>query len=235
VSAYESLAAFYDRLTEDVDYRALADHYEQCITQDGRRPEIVLDLACGTGRLTRILAERGYQMIAVDASAEMLAQATARGGDILYLQQSLTELDLYGTVDSALCSLDGLNYLPPDDLIEALRRIFLFLAPGGIFAFDLNTVEKLKGLDGEIFCDERDDLLCLWRCSFEEETNTCRYDFDLFENDHDHWLRSSETHVQHAFAVSDVQKWLEEAGFTEITATGDADRVFFATARPGGQ
>lgn len=230
--AYDSLAQFYDRLTEDVDYPALLGHYERQITQDNRRPEIVLDLACGTGRLTRMFAMRGYQMIAVDASAEMLAEAAAGGGDILYLQQDLTELDLYGTVDAALCTLDGLNYLPPEELSEALRRIFLFLNPGGVFAFDLHTPEKLMGLDGELFCDEREDILCFWRCSFDAAERACHYGFDLFEKQGDHWRRSREGHVQYAYTAEEVRDMLGRAGFVEVTITGNAERMFVTTVRP---
>jgi len=231
VSAYGYLAQFYDRLTEDVDYPALLGHYERQITQDDRRPEIVLDLACGTGRLTRMFAARGYRMIGVDASGEMLAEAVAGGGDILYLQQDLIELDLYGTVDAALCTLDGLNYLPPEELDKALRRVFLFLNPGGVFAFDLHTPEKLLGLDGELFCDERDDILCIWRCSFDAEEEACHYAFDLFEKQGAHWLRSGETHVQYAYAAEKVRGMLEQVGFVGITITGDADRMFVTAVR----
>jgi len=232
VNAYRHLAAFYDRLTRDVDYEALATHYEQAITQNGRQPDLVLDLACGTGRLTRMLAKRGYQMIGVDISAEMLSQAAGEGGDILYLQQSLVDLDLYGTVDAAICTLDSLNYLPPEALEQALRRIFLFLAPGSPFAFDLNTPEKLKRLDGELFCDEQEDLLCLWRCTFEESTQTCNYDLDIFEKNGPHWLRHQESHTQHAYSEATMCHLLEKTGFTQITTTGTTDRTFYTTLRP---
>ena len=232
MSAYGHLAPFYDRLTEDVDYQSLADHYEQQITQNGRQPDLVLDLACGTGRLTRLLAERGYQMIGTDASAEMLSQAAGEGGDILYLHQSLTTLDLYGTVDAAICTLDGLNYLPSEDLEQAFRRIFLFLAPGSPFAFDLNTKEKLQRLDGELFCDEQEDLLCLWRCQFDETRQTCHYDFDIFEQVKTHWLRHRESHTQYAYTEPEIRALLEKTGFREVTATGDKDRIFFTAIRP---
>jgi len=241
MSAYEHLAHFYDQLTEDVDYTALADYYAHQIAADGRVPELVLDLACGTGRLTRLLAERGHQMIGVDASAQMLSQAAAQGGDILYLHQSLTELDLYGTVDAAVCSLDGMNYLSPNELETALGRIFLFLAPGAVFAFDLNTPEKLVGQDGAIFCDERGDILCLWRCAFDPEERTCYYDFDLFTPTGDLWTRQSETHIEYAYTGAEIQAALEGAGFCEISITGDpadippgtkAGRIFISAVKP---
>jgi len=235
VSAYGALAEYYDELTRDVDYESLANHYESLITRDGRRPEIILDLACGTGRLTRILAERGYQMIGVDASEEMLAKAGAEESNILYLHQSLEILDLYGTVDAAICSLDGLNYLPPTALDLAFRRIFLFLNPGAVFAFDLNTAEKLESQNGEFFCDEREDLLCIWRASFDEQERACYYDFDFFtQTEDDLWERQSETHVEYAYTKTEIQAKLEAAGFTNIQITDGMEegRIFIAATCP---
>jgi len=235
VSAYEALAAFYDELTKDVDYHALASRYESLITQGSKKPELILDLACGTGRLTRIFADRGYQMIGVDASEEMLAKAGEHESDILYLHQTLDTLDLYGTVDAAICSLDGLNYLPPAELIPALRRIFLFLNPGAVFAFDLNTAEKLQSQDGEFFCDERDDLLCIWRASFDQEEGACIYDFDLFARQAgDLWTRQSETHIEYAYTTEDIRTKLEETGFENIQITNSEEegRIFISATHP---
>jgi len=241
MSAYDHLAHFYDQLTEDVDYTALADHYIRQITKEGREPELVLDLACGTGHLTRRLAENGHQMIGVDVSPQMLSQAAEQGGNILYLQQSLPELDLYGTVDAAVCALDGMNYLPPTALETALGRIFLFLAPGAVFAFDLNTPDKLMGQDGAIFCDEREDLLCLWRCAFDPEEGACHYDFDLFTPQGHLWTRQSETHVEYAYTREEIQCALEKAGFCGISITDDpadmpwgtkAGRMFISAVKP---
>ena len=232
MSAYDSLAAHYDALTEDVDYAALADRYEHML-QGTTRPKLVLDLACGTGTLTRLLANRGYQMIGVDGSAEMLSEAAVNteGSEVLYLHQQLTELDLYGTVDAVLCSLDSLNYLPPQDVLEALRRVFLFLAPGGVFAFDIHTPDKLKGLDGALFCDERDNLLCLWRCSFDEDEQACYYDFDLFEQAGNLWRRSKEAHVQYAYTAEGMREQLEQAGFSNVTMQIESERMFFRAER----
>ena len=241
---YEFLAPLYDRLTADVDYFSFADYYESLITQKGEKtPKIVLDLACGTGSLTRILADKGYSMIGVDRSPEMLSQAMEKsGGEILYLQQSLTELDLYGTVDAVICSLDGLNYIPPDELLEAVRRVFLFLHPGGVFAFDLNSPEKLLAQDGQLYFDEGEDFLCLWRCSFDPAERACRYDFDLFTKQGKLWARQRETHLEYAHTIEQMQKILTDAGFVDVFISGDRKngppdlgegRIFVAATRPG--
>ena len=240
---YEFLAPLYDQLTADVDYLSFADYYEALITRSGKKPEIVLDLACGTGSLTRILADRGYSLIGLDYSPEMLSQAMEKsGGEILYLQQSLGELDLYGTAGAAICSLDALNYLPPDELFEAVRRVFLFLDPGSVFAFDLNTPKKLMAQDGQLYFDEGEDFLCLWRSSFNHEERACQYEFDLFTKKGAFWERQSETHLEYAHSIEEIQKILEEAGFVDILITGDRnmepphlheERIFVAATRPG--
>ena len=222
---YHRLAGWYDKLTEDVDYERLADYYETQANKAEGETEIILDLACGTGSLTTILAKRGYQMIGVDVAADMLMVAREKGADVLYLQQDARTLNLYGTVDAVICSLDGLNYIPPDALFEVFRRVFLFLNPGGIFAFDIHKPEKLMAQDGEVFCDEGDDFLCLWRSSFDATLKACQYDFDLFEKIGHNWKRTQETHLEYAHAPEQIEKMLAEIGFCEITQTetGQAD------------
>ena len=125
MSAYGALAAWYDALTRDVDYAAFADFYEQCFQQGRGESHTLLDFCCGTGTLTRLMAARGYEMIATDGSPDMLMQAQAHNAELppdavapLLLCQEASELDLYGTVDAAYCSLDGIDYLPPEELPE---------------------------------------------------------------------------------------------------------------------
>ena len=138
MSAYGALAAWYDALTRDVDYAAFADFYEQCFQQGRGESHTLLDFCCGTGTLTRLMAARGYEMIATDGSPDMLMQAQAHNAELppdavapLLLCQEASELDLYGTVDAAYCSLDGIDYLPPEELPE-----LLFLLPL-LFLFEL--------------------------------------------------------------------------------------------------
>ena len=129
MSAYGALAAWYDALTRDVDYAAFADFYEQCFQQGRGACRTLLDFCCGTGTLTRLMAARGYEMIATDGSPDMLMQAQMHNADLpaeavppLLLCQEASQLDLYGTVDAAYCSLDGFDYLPPEELAEVLTR-----------------------------------------------------------------------------------------------------------------
>lgn len=131
MNSYQTLSAYYDRFTDDVGYGQWADFFEQLFAREDIRPQLVLDLACGTGSLTRLLAKRGYDMIGADASPEMLMQAMQNTMDCsprpLLINQRMEELDLYGNVDACLCCLDSVNYVTdPDDLAEAFRRVHLF-------------------------------------------------------------------------------------------------------------
>ena len=149
MNSYQTLSAYYDRFTDDVGYGQWADFFEQLFAREDIRPQLVLDLACGTGSLTRLLAKRGYDMIGADASPEMLMQAMQNTMDCsprpLLINQRMEELDLYGNVDACLCCLDSVNYVTdPDDLAEAIRREHLFLNPDGLFVFDINTPAKFS-------------------------------------------------------------------------------------------
>ena len=159
MSSYSFLAGCYDGLTYDVDYAAWADYIEAHFSKAPLPGRTVLDLACGTGSLTRELALRGYEMIGADQSPEMLAQAAEKNRGIppvepIFLCQPMERLDLYGTIDACVCCLDSVNYVTdPKKLARAFQRVHLFLMPGGLFLFDINTPEKLEGLDGQVFLD----------------------------------------------------------------------------------
>ena len=157
MSAYEALAGVYDALTGDVGYERRADYLEKLFRRSRIPVRTVLDLACGTGEMTAILTRRGYELIAVDGSPDMLAQAREKAADLpgeppVFLNQNMPELDLYGTVDTAVCRLDSLNYLTsPKDVQKCFQRLRLFIAPGGVLVFDVNSAAKLAALDGQIF------------------------------------------------------------------------------------
>ena len=163
MTAYDALASRYDALTGDVQYEKRADYIEKLFHRSRIPVHTVLDLACGTGTMTWILTARGYELIAVDNSEDMLAAAMSKSGAAegiapIFLHQSMPKLDLYGTVDAAVCCLDSLNYLTrPADVQRTFQRLHLFIAPGGLLVFDVNTVEKLSALDGQVFLDETED------------------------------------------------------------------------------
>ena len=238
-SSYGPLSLWYDTLTGDIPYGEFADFYEARfnIDIDGGEFKTLLDLCCGTGTLTALMARRGYEMIAVDASADMLMQASGKASDAeiapLYLCQDACELDLYGTVDAAYCSLDGINYISPDKLGRVFDRLHLFVRPYGLFVFDIKTPESFRALDGEIFVDETDDVLCLWRADFSEEDNTLLYGMDLFSRRGKLWQRECEEHVEYAHSPETLKAMLEKSGFEQVEffsdcPQGDRGRMFIS-------
>ena len=222
MGAYEALAASYDRLTNDVDYEATVDFYYEILKQEGLKPRTAVDLACGTGSVTAILARKGLQVIGVDMSEEMLTVASQKAEDAWFICQSLQQLRLPKAVDMAVCALDSLDYITnPNDCKEAIRRTYKYLNPGGIFIFDVNTPEKLRAMDGQVFLDEDDDVYCVWRGEFDEETNICSYGMDLFRRQGNVWHRSFEEHREFAYSAQQLVQYLRDAGFTAIAVYGD--------------
>lgn len=245
MSAYNALAGAYDALTADVQYEKRADYLEKLLRRSHIPVHTVLDLACGTGTMTWILTGRGYEMIGVDGSEEMLAEAQLKTGSVegiapIFLHQSMPRLDLYGTVDAAICCLDSLNYLTnPKDVQRTFARLHLFIAPGGLLVFDINTVEKLAALDGQVFLDETEDTYCVWRTEYRR--GLCSYYMDLFRLQSDgSWERDFELHRERGYTVEELTAWLSAAGFGEIRTYGDGklrapkdgeQRIYFTAVR----
>ena len=237
MDAYHNLAVSYDRLTNDVDYEATVAFYNAILKREGLHPRTAVDLACGTGSVTAILARQGLRVTGVDMSEEMLTMAWEKVMDMedppRFVCQKLQELWLPRGVDLAVCALDSLDYVTdPTDCQEAIRRVYKALNPGGIFIFDVNTPEKLRAMDGQVFLDEDDDVYCVWRGEFDEETNICSYGMDLFQRRGKVWERSFEEHREYAYSEAQLREYLKAAGFTHIEVY--ADRLFEAP-RPGEQ
>ena len=226
MGAYEALAASYDRLTNDVDYEATVDFYYEILHQEGLRPRTAVDLACGTGSVALLLAQRGLLITAVDMSEDMLSVAWSKAQELdnppVFVCQKLQKLRLPRGVDLAVCALDSMDYITePADCAEAIRRVYKALNPGGIFIFDVNTPEKLKAMDGQVFLDEDEDVYCVWRGEFDEAANICSYGMDLFQRQGDVWHRSFEEHREYAYSADMLVDYLKKAGFTNIRVYGD--------------
>ena len=245
--SYENLAHWYDQLTEDVDYSGWADWLERFFVRSSVPVRLVLDLACGTGSLSLELAKRGYEMIGVDLSPEMLMEANEKCAGLAeekrptFLCQSMDELDLFGTVDACVCCLDSINYITDSaTLKEAFSRVHTFLMPGGLFIFDINSPEKLKAMDGQTYLDETDDVYCVWRADYDSRTRICTYGFDLFERKGEVWHREGEFHEEKAWKPEVLQRWLMQAGFESVRLYGDRklrapkegeQRIFFVARK----
>ena len=209
MSCYEALAGSYDALTEDVGYGKRLDFIEKLLCRSRIPVKLVLDLACGTGTIACLLA------------AAMSKGRETQGVPPVFLHQSMPRLDLYGTVDAAVCCLDSLNYLTdPKDVQRTFRRLHLFVAPGGMLVFDVNTAAKLAALDGQVFLDETEDTYCVWRTEYHR--GLCTYYMDLFRRRGDGaWRRSAEVHRQRAYSVEELTAWLAAAGFGDVRVYGD--------------
>lgn len=224
---YGALASSYDGLMADGAYRRRADFLER-LFRKGRLPvRSVLDLACGTGTIACLLAERGYEVIAADGSEEMLTQAAAKAAGLeappLFLLQAMPRLRLLRPVDTVVSTLDSLNYLTRGrDLRETFRRVYRWLRPGGQFIFDVNTPCKLRRMDGQMYMDETEGSFCVWRTFFSEKTKICTYQVDLFRLRPDGaWERDFEEHRERAWEAEELRRYLEEAGFVSVSITGD--------------
>ena len=226
MDAYHALALSYDRLTNDVDYKATVDFYMQLLQREGLKPRTAVDLACGTGSVAILLAQMGMDVVGVDLSEEMLTVASQKAAELekapLFVRQPLQKLYLPKGVDLAVCALDSLDYITdPQDCKAAIKRIYKALNPGGCFIFDVNTPEKLRAMDGQVFLDEDDDVYCVWRGSFDEDTNICSYGMDLFQRVGMNWRRSFEEHREYAYTATQLVEYLKDAGFTHIRVYGD--------------
>ena len=247
MNSYDALAASYDGLMADVEYRRRADYLVRQFRKSTIPVRTVLDLACGTGTIACLLAARGYEVVAADGSEEMLTQAAQKAAALehppLFLHQSMPRLQLGVTVDAAISTLDALNYLTRrEDLRETLRRVCRWLRPGGLFLFDVNTPYKLRRMDGQVYLDETEDSYCVWRTFYAPGRKICTYQVDLFQlNDDGSWDRAFEEHRERAWEREELEADLTEAGFEAVRVTGDLtehppaqeeDRWIFRCRRP---
>lgn len=225
MSYLRDFSRVYDKFTSEVRYEERAAYIKKLLADRGVGEGILLDLACGTGVLTEMFADAGYSVIGADISEDMLMIARQRLGDrALFLCQDMRELDLYGTVDCCVCSLDSLNHLTEEsDLAAALEKVALFTRPGGVFVFDMNTVFKHESVLGNntfVYEDETDFLV--WQNFYDEETLTTDILIDIFSLDGSgKYERGSEEFSERAYPVHTVEKLLKKAGFRNIAVFGD--------------
>ena len=247
MSCYEALAASYDGLTRDIPYEKYLRFFKSLLKQYGVKPKTVLDLACGTGSLSVLLAKSGYAVLGVDRSEDMLTVAAEKAMELeenqpFFVVQPMQRLRLPQPVDACVCALDSINYVTkPQDVQKTFCRIYESLRPGGLFVFDINTPYKLESLDGQVFLDETEDSYCVWRAVYDRRHSLCRYGMDLFQRlEDDTWERSFEEHVERAYTPQELSGWLMDAGFAQVGQFGnlrlalpqpDEMRIFFAAKK----
>ena len=225
--SYDIFSGFYDRLTDNVEYEKRADYFCRLLSMCDIKSGILLDLGCGTGSMSVKMAEKGFDVIGVDTSIGMLGVAQQKmyesGERILFLNQAMQDIDLYGTVDCAICVLDGINHLNnSDEVRQTFEKVSLFMNKGGAFAFDVNTIYKHKNvLSDNAFIYEFDDLFCAWQNNYNEEDNSVDITLDFFEEEDGVYYRSGENFSEQAYELDEISAWLEEAGFEIIGVYDD--------------
>ncbi len=230
---YFAIAGVYDKLNKEIDYSKWADFFEKCFERYSKvRPEIVLDLACGTGRMTREMAKRGYDMIGVDGSVDMLSKAYSAGGEgILYLCQDMRELELYGTVGATVCCLDSLNYLIEDGELDAVfSLVHNYSDPDALFIFDVNSRYKFENVYADnsyILEDETEDgreIFCGWQNFYDSESRVCSFYLSLFEEQRNgSFSRADEEQFERCYDVDEIKQSLKNNGFELIDIFSDVD------------
>lgn len=224
MNGYGDFAFFYDDFTENVNYEKRSEYIFSLLTDNGIGKGILLDLACGTGSLSFLLEEKGFDVIGVDASEEMLSVAQEKkmekGSDIIFLCQKMEELDLFGTIDACVCTLDSINHLKGEkEVKEALRRASLFMNDGGIFIFDVNTPYKHKEILGNnTFIYDTDEAYCVWQNTYNENDGSVNICLDIFDYDKDEdvYIRTGEEFTERCYDLQDLKKWAEEVRFEVI-------------------
>lgn len=227
MDAYTSFARVYDTFMDNVPYKEWADYYESILKENGIDEGLVLDLGCGTGSLTEELAARGYDMIGVDYSEDMLEIAMEKreesGHGILYLLQDMREFELYGTVRAIISACDSVNYITEDeDLEEVFRLVNNYLDPEGLFLFDFNTEYKYREILGErTIAEDREDCSFIWDNYYYEEEQMNEYELTLFIRDEEQpefYRKYQETHLQRAYTLDVIKELLENAGLVFVNA-----------------
>lgn len=228
---YFAVAGVYDRLNRSIDYGAWAGFFEKCFEKFlPQRPEIILDLACGTGRMTRALSERGYDMIGVDGSSQMLSEAYMQSTErILYLMQDMRELELYGTVGATVCCLDSINYLTEEgDVEKVFSLVHNYSDPDALFIFDVNTPYKFENIysDNAYILEDEDDggeqIYCGWQNFYDRETGICDFYLSVFREDGDgSYIREDENQRERCYTREELVGALERSGFELIGVYSD--------------
>ncbi len=225
MSGYGDFSAFYDALMADVDYAARADYLLKLFERHGTRPHTVLDIACGSGSLCAEFMKHGIDPIGIDGSEAMLMNAREKLGDgVLLLEQDMREMDLYGTVDGAVCTLDSLNHVcRTAELAEILRRARLFIEPHGLFIFDVNTPYKHRVVLGDnAFVTESDDMVCVWRNAYLPRTQEVAIQLDFFvEEPNGQYSRYTEAVRERAYTEKTWRRLLQDAGFETLAVYAD--------------
>ena len=234
---YEGFAHVYDEFMDEIEYDRWLAYLHAVWEKEGLKPDIIVDLGCGTGNMTLSLAEQGYDMIGIDSSEDMLARASQKalsaGLNVLFLLQDMREFELYGTAQCIISLCDSLNYITEEeDLKEVFSLVNNYLDPGGLFIFDLNTKYKFQQLfSSQTFTQVEDDAAYIWENSFDpqEDINEYRINFFVENPSTGEYARFEEIHYERAYSNETICRLIEEAGMNLV---GIYDAYTFDPPRP---
>lgn len=225
--SYELFADFYDSLTDNVEYEKRANYIIEILQKKYNHDlGLTLDLACGTGTMTMLLKEKGVDIYGVDGSYDMLTVAQQKSMekdlDILFLCQKMQSLDLYGTIDTCICTLDSLNHIIDEKIFKkAIKRVSMFMNKGGYFLFDLNTLYKHREvLADNSFVFETDEVFLAWQNTLREN-DIVDIDLDFFIKENGLYSRYSESFSERAYSLDFVEKTLNKYDFNLEGVFGD--------------
>ena len=227
MEAYTGFAEVYDVFQDNVPYEEWCAYVTGLLAEYGVSGGLILDMGCGTGSLTELLAKAGYDMIGIDNSGEMLQIAMNKsrdsGLDILYLQQDMREFELYGTVRAVVSICDSMNYIMEyGDLVQVFRLVNNYLDPKGVFIFDLNTEYKYREMLADYtFAEDREESSFIWNNFYDEEDKVNEYDLTLFVKEGELYRKFEETHYQRAYGLDQIQQAIRDGGM-EFVAAYDA-------------
>lgn len=239
---YSGFASVYDLFMDNVPYEEWADYVQRLLKKNKIDKGLVLELGCGTGSMTRLLADRGFDMIGIDYSEEMLAIArenSAEDYNILYLCQDMREFELYGTVAAVVSVCDSMNYImSEEELLKVFRLVNNYLDPGGLFIFDLDTQYAYEEILGDnTIAENREEGSFIWENTYYEDEMMNEVNLTLFIPEEDQLFRKyEETHFRKAYSLSIIEKLIEESGMelvavydtlTEKKPKKDSERVYF--------
>jgi SAM-dependent methyltransferase len=252
MDSYTNFAKVYDMFMDNIPYEEWCEYLVTLLQEYGCIDGLVADLGCGTGTLTRLLSLKGYDMIGIDNSADMLSIAMdkqkeqSKEGEILYLLQDMREFELYGTVNAIVSICDSINYiLEEEELVEVFRLVNNYLNPGGVFIFDCNTLAKYRSMGDCVIAENREEGSFIWENEFSEEDHVNIYDLTLFipkEEEVNCYYKHEETHYQRGYTIEEIRSCIERAGmefitvydaFTKNAPTEDSERLYFIARERG--
>lgn len=244
MDSYTGFSYLYDMFMDNIPYESWYAYIKELLLKHNINNGIILDLGCGTGTITQMLAEDGYDMIGIDNSEEMLQVAMEKNDknhlNILYLLQDMREFELYGTVAAIVSICDSMNYITEyEDLVQVFRLANNYLDPEGLFIFDMTTDAKYSSIGNSVITDNRDEGSFIWENNYFPDKKINQYDLTIFarvDENGNLYERFDETHIQRVYEIDEVKRAISDAGmefvavydaFTFDTPTPDSERIYF--------